>query len=59
MSYDWSFYYKTAYEREKRKNTVLAGKVADSEAKRDFLQEKLQNIEGNICFKMLRLKSFG
>ena len=54
MSYDWSFYYKTAYEREKRKNTMLAGKVADSEAKRDFLQEKLQNIEGNICFKMLK-----
>ena len=54
MSYDWSFYYKTAYEREKRKNTVLAGKVADAETKREFLQEKLQNIESNVCFKMLK-----
>lgn len=54
MSYDWISYYKTAYEREKRLNTVLAGKVADSEAKKDFLQEKLQRIEGNICFKMLK-----
>jgi len=59
MSYDWIHYYKTSYELQKRENTVMAGKVADAEAKRDFLQGKLQKIEGNICYKMLKPLKIG
>ena len=41
MSYDWLSYYKSAYEKQKRRNTALAGRVADAENQQAFLAEKL------------------
>ena len=54
MTYDWLSYYKSAYEKQKRKNTVLAGQVADAENQQEFLAEKLQRIYNNPCYKMTK-----
>lgn len=55
MKYDWCEYYRQAYEREKIKNTVLAGKVADAEAKREELQAKYKAICGNALYRASRI----
>lgn len=49
--YDWAAYYRAAYEREKKKNTLLAGKIADAEAKEADLAFRLGRIQGNALFK--------
>lgn len=45
-------YYKDAYEREKKKSHVLAGKLADAEHKNEDLAMKLDRIKSSIFWKM-------
>ena len=52
-SYDWAAYYQAAYEREKKKNTVLAGRIADAEAKETDLTLCLDRIQNRIFWKAL------
>lgn len=59
MKYNWAAYYQKAYEAEKKKNTVLAGKVADAEKKREELQEKYAAICRNPLYQFGRLFSLG
>ena len=47
----WLEYYKAAYEKEKEKNHVLAGKLADAEARADDLDFKLKRIKNNPVWK--------
>lgn len=57
MKYSWAEYYRQAYDKEKKKNTLLAGKVADAEAKREELQTKYAAICGNPLYRVSRLAS--
>lgn len=50
--YDWGAYYREAFEKEKKKNTVLAGKIADAEAKEADLAFKLERIQNNVFWKV-------
>lgn len=50
-NYDWAAYYRAAFEREKKKNTHLAGKIADAEAKEADLAFRLERIQGNALWK--------
>ena len=52
VSYDWEAYYKAAYEKEKEKNNLLAGKIADTQAKEEDLKFNLERIENSIFWKM-------
>lgn len=52
FSYDWAAYYQAAYEREKKKNTYLAGKIADAEAKETDLAFRLNRIQNSIFWKL-------
>lgn len=45
-------YYKDAYEREKKKSHVLAGKLADAEHKNEDLAMKLDRIKSSVFWKM-------
>lgn len=54
MSYNWRSYYQKVYELEKKKNTILAGQVADAETKKAELQDKYGRICGNPFYRMLR-----
>lgn len=54
MKYNWCGYYRKAYERKKKENIVLAGKVADAEGKREELQAKYAAICANPLYKMTR-----
>lgn len=58
MEYNWCRYYRTAYEKEKKANTVLAGKTADAEAKREELQAKYETICANPLYKLSRVPAF-
>lgn len=49
--YDWEAYYREAFEKEKKKNIVLAGKIADVEAKEADLAFKLERIQNNVFWK--------
>lgn len=49
--FDWAAYYRAAFKREKKKNTVLAGKIADAEAKEADLAFRLERIQGNALWK--------
>lgn len=49
--FDWADYYRAAFEREKKKNTLLAGKIADAEAKEAELAFRLERIQGNAFWK--------
>ncbi|MCM1174458.1 MAG: glycosyltransferase [Blautia sp.] len=49
--YDWAAYYREAYEREKKKNTILAGKIADTEAKEADLAFRLERIRNHVFWK--------
>ncbi len=44
-------YYQAAYEREKTKNTRLAGQLADAAARADDLQRRLDHIKNNPLWK--------
>ena len=45
-------HYKEAYEREKKKGDVLAGKLAEAENKGAELEERLNHIKGSIFWRM-------
>ena len=45
-------FYKEAYNREKQKNAVLAGQLADANAKTEELEFKLQRIKNNPLWKI-------
>lgn len=44
-------YYKEAYERERQKSRVLAGKLADAEGRVQDLEQKLNRIKGSVFWK--------
>ncbi|MDE6213215.1 MAG: glycosyltransferase family 2 protein [Lachnospiraceae bacterium] len=50
--YDWTTYYMTAYEEERKRNTVLAGRIADAERKQADAQDNLNRICANPLYKM-------
>lgn len=54
MKYNWCGYYRKAYEKKKKENIILAGKVADAEGKREELQAKYAAICANPLYKMTR-----
>ena len=58
MRYNWTEYYQRAYEAERKKNTVLAGKVADAEGKREELQAKYAAICANPLYRLSQFPSF-
>ena len=45
-------YYKEAYERERQKSRVLAGRLADAENRVQELDQKLNRIRGSIFWKL-------
>lgn len=45
--YDWAAYYAAAYERERKNNIVLAGKIADAERREADLNDNLNRIYAN------------
>lgn len=45
-------YYKAAYEKEKQKNSVLAGRLADAQAQAEELEFKLNRIKNNPVWKL-------
>lgn len=45
-------FYKDAYEREKKKSHVLAGKLADAENKSADLEGKLNRIKGSVFWRI-------
>ena len=51
--------YRDAYEREREKNRVLSGKLADAEQKEAELGERLGRIKGSVFWRMSKpLRSF-
>lgn len=52
VSYDWEAYYRAAYEKEKKHNTVTAGKIADAEARQEDAALKLERIHNNAFWKL-------
>ena len=50
--YDWTTYYMAAYEEERKRNTVLAGRIADAERKQADAQDNLNRICANPLYKM-------
>lgn len=57
VEYNWCEYYRKAYEEEKKKNAVLAGKTADAEAAREELQAKYEALCANPLYKLSRVPS--
>lgn len=57
MGYSWKDYYKNAYEAEKRRNALLAGSVADAEAKREELRAKYRTICANPLYRASKILS--
>lgn len=49
--YDWTAYYAAAYENERRKNMVLAGKIADEERRLADLTDNLNRIYASPFWK--------
>ena len=50
--YDWAAYYADAYEKERKKNIVLAGKIADAERRQSDLNDNLNRIYTNPFWKV-------
>ena len=51
--------YRDAFERERQKNRVLSGKLADAEQKEAELGERLGRIKGSVFWRMSKpLRSF-
>lgn len=49
--YDWAAYYAAAYERERKNNIVLAGKIADAERRQADLNDNLNRIYSSPFWK--------
>lgn len=50
--YDWAAYYAAAYEKERKQNIVLAGKIADAERRQADYSDNLNRICANPFWKM-------
>lgn len=50
--YDWTAWYRTAYEEERKQNTVLAGRIADAERRQMDAQDNLNRIRTNSLYRM-------
>lgn len=50
--YGWTDYYRTAYEREKQNNAMLAAKVAEAESRVEDLAFALNRIQGNRLWRL-------
>lgn len=50
--YDWTSWYMTAYEEERKQNTVLAGRIADAERHQTDAQENLSRIYASSLYRM-------
>ena len=49
---DWVAYYMAAYEEERKKNTQMAGRIADEERRQADLQDSLNRICSNPLYRM-------
>lgn len=50
--YDWTAWYLAAYEEERKKNTVLAGRIADAERRQADAQDNLNRICASPLYRM-------
>lgn len=50
--FDWAAYYMAACEEERKKNTQMAGRIADAERRQADLQDNLNRICGNPLYRM-------
>ena len=50
--YDWAAYYKAAYKKEVKQNSVLAGKLSDAEARTMDLTFRIERIQNNSAWKL-------
>lgn len=50
--YGWAAYYAAAYEKERQKNIVLAGKIADTQRRQADLNDNLNRIYASPFWKM-------
>lgn len=50
--YGWAAYYEAAYEEERQKNIVLAGKIADAQRRQADLNDNLNRIYANPFWKI-------
>ena len=50
--YGWAAYYAAAYEKERQKNIVLAGKIADAQRRQSDLEDNLNRIYASPFWKM-------
>lgn len=50
--YDWITWYKAAYEEERKRNTVLAGRIADAERRQMDAQDNLNRIRMSSLYRM-------
>lgn len=51
--YNWAAYYEAAYERERKNNIVLAGKIADAERRQWDLSDNLNRIYASPFWKAI------
>ncbi len=51
-SYDWAAYYAAAYEKERKQNVALAGKLAEAERRQEDYSDRLNRICGNPFWRM-------
>lgn len=49
---DWVAYYMAAYEEERKKNTQMAGRIADAERRQADLSDNLNRICANPLYRM-------
>ena len=49
--YSWAAYYAAAYENERKKNTALAGKIADAQRRQADLEDNLNRIYASPFWK--------
>lgn len=50
--YDWVAYYMAAYEEERKRNTQMAGRIADAERRQADLQDNLNRICSNPLYRI-------
>lgn len=50
--YGWASYYAAAYEKERKNNIVLAGKIADAQRRQTDLDDNLKRIYANLFWKL-------
>ncbi len=50
--FDWAAYYLAAYEEERKRNTQMAGRIADAERRQADLRDNLNRICANPLYRM-------